>query len=196
MLDSELAALLWLLLETGLPLVVSGRPPAARDALAVALEQLAEADDTGNGEARRQLWLLDEESLADVFASLSAPPTAFSDDQLRGLGLVLIVGAPEGAGRRLLAAHYVRPPERDAAGHVQRRPPGLLAAWDGSQDRLEHYAWGIMPELADRAGRPPADFDEDHHRRRRFLDEQVSLGVDDAAALRAAASEFRRGARH
>jgi hypothetical protein len=87
---------------------------------------------------------------------------------VRRLGVV-IVAEQAGAGLRCAVVHYLRPTERDAQGHVQRRPPAVLAAWDEHADAYEDYAWGITPELADRVDRSQADFEERHHDRSRFL---------------------------
>ena len=78
-------------------------------------------------------------------------PGAALEDVLRqpvplrpATGVVLIL---DGAGR-VVAAHLQRPPLRDGAGHVQRLGPAVLATWDDRLDGWEHFAWGVMPELA------------------------------------------------
>jgi len=196
LLDSELAALLWVLLDSDLPLVVSGPPASGPAALSTALQALVEQDGPRNGHAERQLWLLEELSLEDVFERLAAPPAALQADQLRGLGLVLILGTQEALGSRLIAAHYVRPIERDGAGHLQRRPPALLAAWDREHDRLEHYYWAVTSELAQRVGLALPDFEARRQRRAHLLDELVNSGMLTGEPLRRAVGELARSEPH
>ena len=89
-----------------------------------------------------------------------------------------------GDGLRCPVVHYLRPTERDAQGHVQRRPPAVLAAWDEALDVYEHYAWAITPELADRVDRAQADLEERQAERASFLDACAAepIGADEAAA--------------
>jgi hypothetical protein len=63
------------------------------------------------------------------------------------------------------AAHYLRPVARDEHGHVQRMPPAVLATWDATADRFEHFAWGIVGELASRTGRRPIELEREQARR-------------------------------
>jgi hypothetical protein len=67
---------------------------------------------------------------------------------------------------RVVAAHYVRPLARDAHGHQQRLPPAVLATWDERLGRFEHFAWGVLPEIAARLGRRAGDLERDLHHRR------------------------------
>jgi hypothetical protein len=194
--DSELAALLWLMLDAGISLVVSGRPGSGRDALAAALEQLVGQSARTNGGSGRAAWLLEAESLEAVFDQLAGPEIALQADQLRLLGLVVIVRDVAGLGGRVVAAHYVRPPERDAGGHVQRRPPAILAALDERAGRLDHFAWGVLPELAERSGLSNVDFDRRLAARRELIDRLVGAGELSAAQLRAAVSAMAEGERH
>ena len=136
-LDAELAALLSVLVERGVPLVVASRSPAAASALRAALTGAAGG-------------VLLADSLEDVLRLSGAVPGTVPDE-LREIGLVLVVRAVDGAPR-LVAAHYIRRLERDAGGHVQRRPPAVLAAWNEREGRLEHFYWSIKAELADHAG--------------------------------------------
>ncbi|HEX5465759.1 MAG TPA: hypothetical protein VFW92_03685 [Candidatus Limnocylindrales bacterium] len=103
-------------------------------------------------------------SLQELLAGLERAPVGLSQDELRRLGLVLVVGrvappAPVGHDlqplHRVVAAHYLRPLDRDRQGHVQRQPPAVLATWDAASDTFEHFAWGVLPELGARFGRPP-----------------------------------------
>ena len=52
---------------------------------------------------------------------------------------------------------------------MQRRAPAVLAAWDSENAAWEHYAWGIMPELADRIDRSQADLEQRQIDRAGFL---------------------------
>ena len=139
------------------------------------------------------------DSLEEVFDALHRPPVALTDDELTRLGIVLILRAyapPPGdveAGplRRVVAAHYVRPLARDAQGHVQRLGPAVLATWDEREDRFEHFAWGILPELADRTRRPPAEFERELERRRDYLDGLAAAGVLDLESVRTAIDGYR-----
>ena len=119
MLDAELAALVWLLAERGIPLVVAStdRDAAQEVRGAFAGQVLAEhrsRDAIAGG-------VVIGSSLEDVLRLLggAAGPTGELADETRDLGVVLIL-----EGDRLKVAHYVRPIERDAAGH----PPAVLSA--------------------------------------------------------------------
>ncbi|MGH2466209.1 MAG: hypothetical protein ACRDGL_00520 [Candidatus Limnocylindrales bacterium] len=92
-------------------------------------------------------------SLHDLLAQLQAPPVALTEDELRRLGLVLMVREVGPGRHRIVAAHYLRPLERYGQGHLQRQPPAVLATWDPATDRFEHFAWGVLPELGARFGR-------------------------------------------
>jgi hypothetical protein len=98
-----------------------------------------------------------------------------TDDELSHLGVVLIVGEV-GDRDRITAAHWVRPVVRDVHGHVQRLGPAVLATWDEPTGGFEHFAWGVMPELAMRIGRKAGDLELDADRRRDEL-----LALDTAA---------------
>lgn len=261
-LDTELAALLWLLVEARLPLVVAGAttgvgkttlltalleflPPDARptplDGAAEDFEWLPEAPELGwrrEGRglraARRHtaspassVLLVAELSdhlphytwgpqariavralslgyglaatiladrLEDVFETLRRPPVRLSDDELSRLGVVLVLrGVATADGvvhRRVVAAHYVRPVVRDVHGHVQRLPPAVLAAHEPRTDTLEHFAWGIVTELAARVGRTPAEFEREQARRAEFLAGLGAARITDPAAVRLAIASY------
>ena len=104
--------------------------------------------------------------LEDVFDGLMAAPVGTTEDELSRLGLVLIVGDD---GRRVTAAHYLRPVARDPHGHVQRMPPAVIATWDPASNRFEHFAWGITAELADRIDMRPVDLEREQARRAETL---------------------------
>ena len=195
-LDPRTTALLWLLVEGGVPLVVAG--PASSDARRALAASLLSLDPT-----RRWVVLdADEEPLSaqrlaallrggsgvgitlaadDLEGVLERLTTqGLPEDAVRRLGMVAIVEEAE-PGLRCSVLHYLRPTERDAQGHVQRRPPAVLAAWDERADAFEDYAWGITPELADRIDRAQADLEERQVDRARFL---TSVGPDDDYAAR------------
>lgn len=169
-LDAELAALLWLLVEGGVPVHVAARDAVEATALAAALEPLARAPDVvsvGAGSA-----------LEDVLRQ----PVPLRP----ATGAVLIV-----RDGRVAAAHFQRPPLRDAGGHVRPQGPGVLATWDPGLGAWEHFAWGIVPELADAAGRRPGDFEIEQGRRREFLAALAVSDLDDDARLAAALAGYR-----
>ncbi|HET7676786.1 MAG TPA: hypothetical protein VFK38_02965 [Candidatus Limnocylindrales bacterium] len=153
------------------------------------------------------------DSLEEVFSELGTPPVGLTEDELRWLGVVIVLrlvgedGAalhfPEGSleaemgplqpwvRRRAVAVHYLRPPERDGAGHVQRRPPAVLATWDPATDCFEHFAWGVTPELALRVGRTQADFEGEQEARAAYLRGLVEGGVFGVPAVRRAIDGYR-----
>jgi hypothetical protein len=185
-LDADLAALVWLLVEGGSPLVVAGsasqaeraelasavlsadpRRPAVifdADAEPPTIASLAALLQGGSGLA----LVSDAADLEAVLERLHAPPAGLPYDAIRRLGVVIVLDA--GArGPRVVAAHYLRPTERDGQGHVQRRAPAVLAAWDTVTQTWEHYAWAITPELADRVDRSQADLEQRQLDRAGFL---------------------------
>ncbi len=174
------------------------------------------------------------DSLEQVLVHLAAPPASVSADELRRLGIVLVlaradlgttveptpqrrdaaaggadrdgtsgtvaspthVHAPAGSapasargpgfgaeGWRAGACHYVRPLELDAAGHLQRRPPAVLATWDPHRDQLEHFEWGVTAELAMRVGLARDDFEKEHVARTRIMAALVAAGRTSPEAL-------------
>jgi hypothetical protein len=244
-LDAELGALLWLLLEGHVPLVVAaaapgtGRstlleavlaflPPSTRrvpltgraeqyavlegqapGATYLVAEELSDHLPTYTWGPQAQALIralqqghglgttIDADSLEEVYARLGRPPVSLSEDELRFLGVVLIlrlVQSPDGPLRRVVAAHYLRPLERDKEGHLQRRPPAVLATWDAAGDAFEHFAWGVTPELARRVGRSQADLEQEQATRARALQDLVDQGVDDPAEVRTAIQGYRHSA--
>ena len=133
---------------------------------------------------------LHADRLEEVHDELRARPIGASDDELSYLGLILILRAwrePDGAiRRRVVAAHYERPVGRDEHGHVQRLPPAVVAARDDDSDVLEHFAWGVMPELAIRVGRKAGDLELDLVERAQLLQALVDAGATDVDAVRRA----------
>jgi hypothetical protein len=136
--------------------------------------------------------------LEDVHDALRSRPVGLSDDELSYLGLVLIARAwrePDGSvTRRVVAAHYARPVGRDEHGHVQRLPPAVIAARDESTDTLEHFAWGVMSELAIRLDRKAGDLERDQSERAELLRDLAASGTTDVDAVRLAIEAHRRGA--
>lgn len=186
--DPDQAALAWLLVEGGVPTVVIGSaPPELRALVARAVVSI---------DPRRPWVVLDTDAEAPTVTQLGAllqggtclglvlaaadlraamdrlgrPPTALPEDAVRRLGMVMVADQTED-GMRCSVVHYLRPTERDGQGHIQRRPPAVLSAWDDGTATFEDYAWAVTPELADRVDRSQADFEERWHDRARFLAE-------------------------
>jgi hypothetical protein len=112
--------------------------------------------------------------LEGVLARLGASPVQTDDDERSRLGIVLAV-AEVGAGPRVAAAHYVRPVSRDQHGHVQRLPPAVLATWNIATDSFDHFAWGVLPELAIRVGMRPVELERAQARRAVALREAATV---------------------
>ncbi|HSL34005.1 MAG TPA: hypothetical protein VK871_10180 [Candidatus Limnocylindrales bacterium] len=161
-LDAELAALLWALAGAGVAVHVIADPAAAAEPLASALQPVARDPAVvtiGAGDALERVLAL----------PVPLRPAT-------GVVVVMRDGI-------VAAAHLLRPPLRDAGGHVRPQGPAVLAtAGDGG---WEHFAWGITPELAGLAGRPAGDFEIDQDRRREHLAELAEAGIVDRAAVEA-----------
>jgi hypothetical protein len=196
--DAELAALIWLLVEGQVPVVVAtpeGRAAAGAQLLAGLIGSVRQDADmealatplTPAGASslvrgRRAGGVIEAGSLAEIRERLGSGPLPLTPDQLTFLGCVLVLGEPTGTGSRrgrlrVTAAHYVRPLARDAHGHAQRLDPAVLAAWDDRLGRYEHFAWGVLPEIAARFGRRAGDLEADLHHRRDDLAGLVKGGV-------------------
>jgi hypothetical protein len=190
-LDAELAALVWVLVEGRIPLVVAapeGRLAAGGHLLAGILgsvhanestetlaSPLTAAGASSLVRGRRAGGVLEAGSLEEVRQRLGSGALPLTPDQLTFLGCVLVLQEASGGqgsrgGRRgrlrVTAAHYVRPLARDAHGHSQRLDPAVLATWDERLGRYEHFAWGVLPEIAARLGRRMGDLEADLHHRR------------------------------
>jgi hypothetical protein len=130
--------------------------------------------------------------LEDVHDLLRSRAVGLTDDELSYLGLVLVVRADRGpdghARRRVVAAHYARPVGRDEHGHTQRLPPAVLAARGAPGDPLDHFEWGVMPELAIRLGRKAGDLEREQAERAAILGRLVADGAIDLDTVRAAIS--------
>jgi hypothetical protein len=239
-LDPELCALLWLLLEARTPVIVVGRPGSGRRRLLRGLAALLPADAVvhavgGAGEdfgwlpeAAQLGWRRGGDSVAHASASfarpatgvlmvhhlgdaaaggptgerarviiralalgygllatapgdgldgvldlLHAPPIEADEAERSRLGVILVMGPPgTGAGSdpaKVVAAHYVRPIALDTHGHVQRLSPAVLATWNDAANRWDHFAWGVMPDLAGRTGRRPIEFEREQAHRASLL---------------------------
>jgi hypothetical protein len=177
-LDAELAALVGLLAANGVSLVVA-RPAAAAgpaDDLIAALDparSVVDLDALGDGNRAllRAASLgagfaatIEAVSLDDVYGRLRAM-AGLSDDELSYLGVVVVLDADG----NVEIAHHVRPIALDAHGHVQRLAPAVLAARDRTSGRLEHFAWGVVPELASRIRWKAGDLETEIDRHRDIL---------------------------
>ncbi len=219
LLDAPLAALAWLLLERGVPVIVAGREAAVADALLDALVSALPRDrrpdpvlgaggdrlvrvagrldvDTPPGILRAALGAttgrsglalaIAADDLAGVLAVLRGQ--GLTDDEISFMGVVLVLGArdtgsaagatdgrrPDAGGpARLVAAHYLRPVVLDAGGHPRRLPPAVLATWDPAADAWDDYAWGIAPDLAERARMRVGDLEAERDRRAAALTEHA-----------------------
>ncbi len=187
-LDGELGGLLWALVEGGLAVVVAGPPGPGRDGVLQGLSDarpdpttlrvdLAASDDPDPRTTARTYLAAAQAGLGPfatiaatdlegVYATLERRPIRLARDELGALGLVVVLEPksddPRGpAGVRIGACHWVRPLARDAHGHVQRLGPAVLATWDGRISRWEHFAWGVLPELAARLGIRAGDLERD-----------------------------------
>ena len=134
------------------------------------------------------------DSLDEVFDALRGRPVGLTDDELSHLGVVLILRRVDGGPRRVVAAHYVRPVARDVHGHLQRLGPAVLATWDPATDSLEHFGWGVTPELAARVGRHAGDFEIETDRRRDLLEGLVATGTTGRDEVRQALLAYRPAA--
>ena len=169
-LDADLAALIWLLAEGSVPIHVVANDENDREAAAAALRSLARdarVVTDGPGEA-----------LEDVLRQ----PVPLRP----ATGVVVIL---DDAGR-VVAAHLHRPPLRDAAGHVRPQGPAVLATRDAAHEDWEHFAWGVLPELAEAVGRRAGDFEIEQARRREYLDSLVEAEIDAPEQVAAALAGF------
>lgn len=104
------------------------------------------------------------QGLDGVLACLHGDGIGTDEDERSRLGVVLAMDQPDGSVR-VVAAHYVRPVSRDAGGHVQHLPPAVLATWNADAGRWDHFAWGVLPELAVRLGVRPIELELEQARR-------------------------------
>ncbi len=183
--DAQLTALLWLLVEGGVPLVVTtSHGTAAGEELRAALATLVSSGRT-TADGALPGGTVHGTSLEDLLRLSGAGESDEVPDEARELGVVVVLGQPDlDEPVRLVRAHYVRPVERDVAGHLQRRPPALLSALDETTFRLDHFFWAITDELATRVVTDAHEFDVAHRRRTRLLSDLVSARVFDGSELR------------
>jgi hypothetical protein len=187
-LDADLAALLWLLGEGGVPMTVGSlEADDERTAVAAALDDLVPPSGPRPIAVRAG-------SLADVLTRMTRKT------------LPLLGGAPAPApgprtgvviimeGGRVVAAHLVRPPLRDAAGHVQKPGPAVLATYDARVDTWDHFAWGIAPELAELAGVRAGDVEPELARRAEYLSGLARSGIDRPDEVGSALHGYHHGA--
>ncbi len=181
----------------GLDAADLGAPLAARSA-----RELVHGDRPG-GVARG-------DSLQAVYDELgAAPPVGLSEDELSFLGCVLVLGADPPAPVtaadpamapappiRVTAAHYVRPLHRDEHGHAQLLGPAVLATWDARRQAFEHFAWGVLPEIAARLGRRTGDLEADLHHRRDDLGGLATAGVTSLEEVGRLVAGYRVGYGH
>jgi len=149
-------------------------------------------------------------SLEEVRESLGGePPAGLSEDELSFLGCVLVLAPdppppvaavdPAMAPARVVrvsAAHYVRPLHRDEHGHPQLLGPAVLATWDPRRQAVEHFAWGVLPEIAARIGRRTGDLEADLHHRRDDLGGLAAAGVTSIAEVGRLVAGYRVGYGH
>lgn len=232
-LDAELAALVWVLVEGRIPLIVAApanlvdsgtAPDILRGILASlrpdlgldGLEGLAIDERLTSRSARaivhgeRPGGIAKGESLQAVRDDLgSNPPLGLTDDELSFLGCVLVLGEDEAPPvdaadpamaalrpTRVTAAHYVRPLHRDEHGHPQQLGPAVLATWDPVSRAFEHFAWGVLPEIAARLGRKAGDLEADLHHRRDDIGGLATAGVTSLAEVGRLIAGYRVGYGH
>ncbi len=121
------------------------------------------------------LATMDGDGLDDVLNALHDPSVGADQDERSRVGVVLAVTGVTGAAR-VEAAHYVRPVAVDTHGHVQRLPPAVLATWNPRTSAWDHFAWGVVPDLAGRLGVAPVAFEREQARRAAAFAEQASRG--------------------
>ena len=106
--------------------------------------------------------------LDDVLNRLNDASIGTDEQERSRLGVVIAL-EPAGNGGplpvRVAAAHYVRPVSRDQHGHVQHLPPAVLATWNAAAGRFDHFAWGVLPDLASRIGMRPIELEREQARR-------------------------------
>ena len=156
----------------------------AADAVLV-VRGLGAADGVGGARARivvRALALgygllatMAGDGLGDALNILHAPDVGTDPDERSRLGIVLAVADDAGTSR-VTAAHYVRPVALDTHGHVQRQAPAILATRNSVADRWDHFAWGVLPDIAGRLGITPTELEREQARRAAALSEIAAPG--------------------
>jgi hypothetical protein len=110
------------------------------------------------------------DGLEDVLNTLHAREIGTEADERSRLGVVLTVVDDAGTSR-VNAAHYVRPVALDTHGHVQRLPPAILRTWNPGTVRWDHFAWGVLPDIAGRLGITTIELEREQARRAAGLSE-------------------------
>ena len=86
--------------------------------------------------------------LAELLDLLRGANLRVPEDDLHRLGLVIVLGGDGAAQSHVESAHLLRAPALDGGA---RRPPALLATWNGSGGWAD-FSWAALPELAARVG--------------------------------------------
>lgn len=115
------------------------------------------------------------DGLEDALNTLHAPTIGTDADERSRLGVVLAVSDDAGTSR-LTAAHYVRPVALDTHGHVQRPAPAILTTWNPGAGRWDHFAWGVLPDIAGRLGITTNQLEREQARRAASLSKAVAPG--------------------
>jgi hypothetical protein len=115
------------------------------------------------------------DGLEDALNTLHAPEVGTDVDERSRLGVVLAV-VDEAGVSRVTAAHYVRPVALDTLGHVQRPAPAILATWNKGADRWDHFAWGVLPDIAGRLGIAVIELEREQARRAATLSDAAAQG--------------------
>ena len=103
--------------------------------------------------------------LAELLDLLRGANLRVPEDDLHRLGLVVVLGGDATAQSHVESAHLLRSPAIDGGA---RRPPALLATWDGSGG-WDDFAWAALPELAARIGVTQAEYSSQLAAREREL---------------------------
>jgi hypothetical protein len=193
-LDVELAALVTVLLEHGLPLVVAAPAKAfaggwsgrdVRDRLGRML--VACAAPTVLGTRLAAPLDVDGASLEAVLSRLPELTPGAAGEAGTRLAMVLVLEPDPMTDTWLTsAAHLLRPALRDGHGHLQHQGPAVLATWDPLGRRYEHFAWGVLPELAGPLGIRSGDLDAERAARQDLLAGMLSHDIDDPGEIRRA----------
>ncbi len=192
-LDPELAGLVSIMIEHGLPLVVAagneaagGRWAANEVRAGLGRVLLASALPPAQGTRTSAPVTVDATSLELVLARMPLLSLEAVDESGARVAIVVVLGLDAGAAWRVVAAHLLRPPLRDGHGHLQRQGPAVLATWDPGLARFEHFAWAVMPELARLIDRRSGDLEAEVETRVDLLAGLVAHRIEDPVAVRLA----------
>ena len=103
--------------------------------------------------------------LAELLDLLRGANLRVPEDDLHRLGLVVVLGGDATTEGHVESAHLLRAPALDGGA---RRPPALLATWDGSGG-WDDFAWAALPELSARIGVTQAEYSSQLAAREREL---------------------------